>query len=133
MDIEIRIRRVGAGAPAGKLADAELHFGDGVLAGLKLVGFAVWARRDGAGNTVSFPARPFVVHGDRRNFALLRAVHGFAAQQPLRELVLKAYRAEEVPEAAPAAGRAVAVPRETGAGMARHHSALAPRAPATTG
>lgn len=94
MDSQIRIRRVGVGAPAGKLADAELHFSDGVLAGLKLVGFAVWARRDGTGNTVSFPARPFVVHGERRNFALLRAVRDLAAQQPLRELVLKAYEAE---------------------------------------
>jgi len=93
MDIQVRIRRAGVGAPAGKLADAEVHFGDGVLAGLKLVGFAVWARRDGTGNTVSFPARPFVVHGERRNFALLRAVHDLAAQQPLRELVLEAYEA----------------------------------------
>ena len=33
-----------AGAPAGKLADAELHFSDGLLAGLKLVGFTVWTR-----------------------------------------------------------------------------------------
>ena len=49
MDIQVRIRRVGVGAPAGKLADAEVHFCDGVLAGLKLVGFAVWARRDGTG------------------------------------------------------------------------------------
>jgi hypothetical protein len=94
MDIQVRIRRAGVGAPAGKLADAEVHFGDGVLAGLKLVGFAVWARRDGSGNTVSFPARPFVVHGERRNFALLRAVHDLAAQQPLRELVQRAYEAE---------------------------------------
>ena len=44
------------------------------LAGLKLVGFAVWERRDGLGHNVTFPARQFIVHGDRRNFALLRAV-----------------------------------------------------------
>ncbi len=94
MDIQVWIRRVGVGAPAGKLADAEVHFGDGVLAGLKLVGFAVWARRDGTGNTVSFPARPFVVHGERRNFALLRAVQDLAAQQPLRNEILQAYDAE---------------------------------------
>ena len=35
------------GNPPGKLADAELHFGDGPLAGLKLIGFAVWERRSG--------------------------------------------------------------------------------------
>jgi hypothetical protein len=32
-------------APAGKLADAEIHFHDGPLAGLKLMGFSLWARR----------------------------------------------------------------------------------------
>jgi hypothetical protein len=29
----------------GKLADADLHFHDGVLAGLKLIGFSIWERR----------------------------------------------------------------------------------------
>ena len=33
------------GNPPGKLADGELHFTDGVLAGLKLIGFGVWERR----------------------------------------------------------------------------------------
>jgi hypothetical protein len=41
------------GNPPGKLADAELHFTDGVLAGLKLIGFAVWERRSGGGRNVS--------------------------------------------------------------------------------
>lgn len=94
MDVVIKIRRADSSAPAGKLADAELHFEDGLLAGLKLVGFAVWARRDGTGCTVSFPARQFVVHGERRNFALLRAVGDLTAQQPLRDLVLRAYDAQ---------------------------------------
>jgi hypothetical protein len=31
--------------PPGKLADAELHFTEGVLDGLKLIGFAVWERK----------------------------------------------------------------------------------------
>jgi hypothetical protein len=39
------------GNPPGKLADAELHFGDGPLAGLKLIGFAIWERRSGSGRT----------------------------------------------------------------------------------
>ena len=26
----------------GRLAEAELHFNDGMLAGLKLIGFAIW-------------------------------------------------------------------------------------------
>jgi len=43
--------------PPGKLADAELHFNDGVLDGLKLIGFAIWERRTGNGRNVTFPAR----------------------------------------------------------------------------
>lgn len=49
--------------PAGKLADVELHFAGGELDGLKLIGFAVWARKDGGGKNVTFPARQFTVHG----------------------------------------------------------------------
>ena len=33
------------GNPPGKLAEAELHFGDGVLSGLKLIGFCAPRRR----------------------------------------------------------------------------------------
>jgi hypothetical protein len=33
------------GNPAGKLADAELHFSDGPLAGLRLIGFGAPRRR----------------------------------------------------------------------------------------
>jgi hypothetical protein len=78
--------------PPGKLADAELHFSDGVLAGLKLMGFAVWERRTGNGRNVTFPARTFAVNGEKRSFALLRPVTGDAtAQDRVRELVLQAY------------------------------------------
>ena len=57
--------------PPGKLAVAELHFTDGVLDGLKLIGFAVWERRSGSGRNVTFPARQYTVNGDRRSFALV--------------------------------------------------------------
>ena len=40
--------------PAGKLADAELHFNGGPLDGLKLVGFGIWERRNG-GRNVTLP------------------------------------------------------------------------------
>ena len=60
--------------PPGKLADAELHFTDGVLDGLKLIGFSVWERRTGNGRNVTFPARQYSVNGERRSFALLRPV-----------------------------------------------------------
>ena len=79
------------GTPAGKLADAELHFADGVLDGLKLVGFAIWERRSGFGRNVTFPSRQYTVGGNRRNFALLRPVADAAAQERVRDLVLQAY------------------------------------------
>ena len=79
------------GNPPGTLADAELHFTDGVLEGLKLVGFAVWERRSRSGRNVTFPSRQYMVSGDRRSFALLRPVADAAAQERVRDLVLQAY------------------------------------------
>ena len=79
------------GNPPGKLADAELHFTDGVLDGLKLIGFAVWERRSGSGRNVTFPARQYSVNGERRSFALLRPVADTTAQGRIRELILDAY------------------------------------------
>lgn len=79
------------GNPAGKLADAELHFADGVLSGLKLIGFAIWERRGGAGRNVTFPARTYSVNGERRSFALLRPITDVAGQDRIREAILQAY------------------------------------------
>jgi hypothetical protein len=77
--------------PPGKLADAELHFTEGALDGLKLIGFAIWERRTGNGRNVTFPARQYAVNGERRSFALLRPIADVAAQERIRELVLQAY------------------------------------------
>ena len=77
--------------PPGKLADAELHFTDGVLDGLKLIGFSVWERRSGGGRNVTFPARQYAVNGERRSFALLRPIADVSAQERIRDLVLHAY------------------------------------------
>lgn len=79
--------------PPGKLADAELHFTEGVLDGLKLIGFAIWeSRAKSGGRNVTFPARQYAVNGERRSFALLRPANGDAtAQEKLRELILQAY------------------------------------------
>jgi hypothetical protein len=79
------------GNQPGKLADAELHFNDGELEGLKLVGFAVWERRSGSGRNVTFPSRQYTVSGDRRSFALLRPIADAASQERVRDLVLQAY------------------------------------------
>ena len=77
--------------PPGKLAEAELHFTEGLLEGLKLIGFAVWERRSGGGRNVTFPARQYSVNGERRTFALLRPLADATAQDRVRELVLQAY------------------------------------------
>jgi hypothetical protein len=79
------------GNPAGKLADAELHFSNGPLAGLKLIGFAIWERRGGSGRNVTFPARQYAVNGERRSFALLRPIVDTTAQNSVRDLILEAY------------------------------------------
>ena len=80
------------GNPAGKLADAELHFGGASpLAGLKLIGFSIWERRGGNGRNVTFPARQYSVNGERRSFALLRPVADATAQDRIREAILEAF------------------------------------------
>ena len=92
MNTFVKIIRTGGHMPPGKLADAELHFTGGERDGLKLIGFAVWARRDGHGENVTFPARQFTVHGERRSFSLLRWIAKRDAQDRLADVVLKAYR-----------------------------------------
>jgi hypothetical protein len=88
--------------PPGKLADAELHFTDGDLAGLKLIGFSVWERRTGNGRNVTFPARQYAVNGERRSFALLRPIGDMSAQERIRDLVLQAFAEHEKETAAAA-------------------------------
>ena len=78
------------GNPPGKLADAELHFTEGILEGLKLIGFTVWERRTG-GRNVTFPARQYSVNGERRSFSLLRPIGDATAQDRIREAILQAY------------------------------------------
>ena len=85
------------GNPPGKLADAEVHFTEGPLAGLKLIGFAIWERRTGGGRNVTFPARQYSVNGERRSFALLRPVSAtvLGADSAIRETILAAYEEHE--------------------------------------
>ena len=84
------------GNPPGKLADAELHFDDGPLAGLKLIGFAIWERRSGVGRNVTFPARQYAVNGERRSFALLRPIADVHSQERVRDAILEAFARFEV-------------------------------------
>ena len=83
------------GNPPGKLAEAELHFSEGPLEGLKLIGFAIWERRGGNGRNVTFPARKYSVNGERRSFALLRPLLDTTAQNKLREIILDAFQEYE--------------------------------------
>jgi hypothetical protein len=101
MSITVKITPNDRGNPPGKLADAELHFTDGELDGLKLIGFSIWERRGGNGRNVTFPARQYAVNGERRSFALLRPIVDTGAQSRVRDLVLEAYAEyEERSEAA---------------------------------
>ena len=96
--VSVKIIPNAKGGPAGKLADAEVIFEAeaGPLSGLKLVGFAVWERRDG-GRNVTFPARQYSVNGDRRSFALLRpSTDDRSAQDAIRDRILDAYNSLEV-------------------------------------
>src|SRR5436853_4900859 len=95
MSLTVKITPNDKGNPPGKLADAELHFTDGPLAGLKLIGFAIWERRGGSGRNVTFPARQYSVNGERRSFALLRPIVDTTAQNGVRELILAAYAEAE--------------------------------------
>lgn len=89
--IEVRITPNDKVSPVGKLADVELIFTTGALAGLKLLGFAIWERRNKDGRNVTFPARQYSVNGERRSFALLRPETDIKAQDEIRDLILSAY------------------------------------------
>jgi len=93
--VTIKITPNDKGNPPGKLADVELHFTDGPLAGLKLIGFAIWERRGGNGRNVTFPARSYSVNGERRSFALLRPIVDTSAQNAIRDAIVAAYEEYE--------------------------------------
>jgi len=88
----IKITPNDKGNPPGKLAEAELHFVEGPLDGLKLVGFSIWERRGGSGRNVTFPARSYALNGERRSYSLLRPITDITAQNKLRELILEAFQ-----------------------------------------
>jgi hypothetical protein len=89
--LTVKITPNDKGNPPGKLADAELHFSDGPLAGLKLIGFSIWERRGSNGRNVTFPARQYSVNGERRSFALLRPIADATAPESVRDAILAAY------------------------------------------
>ena len=100
--VSVRIVPNTTGNPPGKLADVELIFEAeaGPLRGLKLIGFAIWERRQG-GRNVTFPARQYSVNGERRTYALLRPANGdTSAQDVMRDYLLEAYDSQSEAQSA---------------------------------
>ncbi len=60
------------GTPPSKLADVEIHFEEGLLSGLKLVGCSVWKSRKGEDPTILVPSRSYATAGGIRYYELLR-------------------------------------------------------------
>ena len=99
--VVIKIAPSEKGNPLGKLAEAELHFTEGPLSGLKLCGFGIWqSRRAGSPKTVTFPARFYSVNGVRRSFALLRPIADTRGRTRSGSSILAAYAEHEASLAA---------------------------------
>ncbi len=63
----------GNGELHSKLADVEIHFEEGTLAGLKLAGCSVWRSRKGEKVSVLVPSRSYATANGVRYYELLRA------------------------------------------------------------
>ncbi len=60
------------GTPQSKLADVEIFFEEGLLAGLKLVGCSVWRAKKGEMPTILVPSRSYATAAGVRYYELLR-------------------------------------------------------------
>jgi hypothetical protein len=69
--MKIKIQSSDRGNRPGKFADAELQLEDGPLAGLKLIDFAIWRRREPEISGTSLSARQYNADGERSSSALL--------------------------------------------------------------
>lgn len=77
--------------PDRLVAEAELHFDEGPLAGMKLVGFCIW--RADSEDYATFPARAFGIGNERRYFDYLRAQDGTAVRvREVKRYILDAWR-----------------------------------------
>ena len=84
------------GTPAGKLADVEIHFEEGLLAGLKLVGCSVWRSKKGEAPTVLVPSRSYATAAGVRYYELLRpsadGSAGGSGEDPEGKLSVKRFK-----------------------------------------
>jgi hypothetical protein len=83
------------GTPASKLADVEIFFEEGLLAGLKLVGCSVWKAKKGEKPTVLVPSRSYATQGGVRYYELLRAAAPDADTKEKAVRTFKEYIREE--------------------------------------
>jgi hypothetical protein len=78
--------------PERLVSEAEIHFEDGPLAGMRLVGFCLWRSPDGE-LYVTFPSRALGAGAERRYFDYLRAIDGGAETvKRLKAWILDEYR-----------------------------------------
>lgn len=71
--VRVRITMNVTGNPEGKLADAELLFTSGPLAGMCLIGFGVWQKRERPSElSITMPSRKFMSGGQQRSYNLFR-------------------------------------------------------------
>jgi hypothetical protein len=82
-------------APERLVCEAEIQFGgDGLLAGMKLVGFSLWQGADGE-IYVTFPSRAFGAGSERRYFDYLRTVDGGGEPvKRVKQWILEEFRAQ---------------------------------------
>jgi hypothetical protein len=81
--------------PERLVTEAEVHFEDGPLAGMRLVGFCLWKSPEGE-VYVTFPSRAFGAGSERRYFDYLRAIDGTAeAVKGVKAWILDEYRKVE--------------------------------------
>jgi len=78
--------------PERLVTEAEIHFEDGPLAGMRLVGFSIWRSAEGE-LYVTFPSRAFGAGTERKYFDYLRAVDGSAETvKAVKAWILEEYR-----------------------------------------
>ena len=78
--------------PERLVTEAELHFDDGPLAGMRLVGFSLWRSTEGE-LYVTFPSRAFGAGSERRYFEYLRAIDSDAETvKRVKAWILDEYR-----------------------------------------
>lgn len=81
--------------PERMVCDAEILFDDGPLAGMKLVGFAIWRGAEGD-MYVTFPSRAFGTSTDRKFFDYLRGVEGGQSEgRKVKAWILDGYKASQ--------------------------------------